>query len=610
MHSMGRSQTIQPSVPVTDSVDVRSVLAGLRLRLRKQSEVRETAERPAFATSATATVVAAFWDTVRDRSGCTDPLRLPPIAVPEVADDALPLYGRLAAALPQQRAFFEIGELYTALLPADLRTRLGIYYTPPSLVERLLDVLEREGIDWKSARVLDPACGGAAFAAFVAERMLRANGRLPAEARLRELESRLVGFEIDPFAAWLAAVFLDVVCLPLVQECGYRLNGIIRPGDALAQPELDFGCFDLVVGNPPYGKVQLSPAQRNRFRRSLFGHANVYGVFADLAVRLTRPAGLVGLVTPTSFLGGEYFKNLRQVLRGEAPIVHATFLADREGVFSDVLQETMLVVLRKRSAKTNRRAARGTPAVRVEVMRPHRGTDAGIEPLGRIELFKETAGPWVLPRDSEQAALIERLGRLPARLADYGYRVATGQLVWNRHKAQFRERPGMNRYPVLWAECIGSDGSFEFRAESRNHLPFIELESGQDFLINCEPCVLIQRTTSKEQARRLIAAVIPNEFVVEQPGFVVENHVNMLMRTAPETWCSLALLARLFNSQIFDQAFRCISGSVAVSAYELGSLPMPDPDDLFAWLRRRRVTERSRDFDERLAEYFYDAPGL
>jgi len=40
---------------------------------------------------------------------------------------------------------------------------------------------------------------------------------------------------------------------------------------------------------------------------------------------------------------------------------------------------------------------------------------------------------------------------------------------------------------------------------------------------------------------------------------------------------SLAALAAVLNSRAADEVFRCISGSVAVSAFELQSLPLPPP---------------------------------
>lgn len=53
------------------------------------------------------------------------------------------------------------------------RADRGAYYTPPALRERLLDLATAAGVDWRSARVLDPACGGGAFLSPVARRMAK-----------------------------------------------------------------------------------------------------------------------------------------------------------------------------------------------------------------------------------------------------------------------------------------------------------------------------------------------------------------------------------------------------------------------------------------------------
>ncbi|MQT61498.1 N-6 DNA methylase, partial [Pseudomonas sp. FSL R10-0399] len=66
--------------------------------------------------------------------------------------------------------------------------------------------------------------------------------------------------------------------------------------------------FDLVIGNPPYGRAKLDAETRERYKRSLYGHANLYGLFTDLALRHTKPGGVIAYVTPTSFLAGVYFK--------------------------------------------------------------------------------------------------------------------------------------------------------------------------------------------------------------------------------------------------------------------------------------------------------------
>ena len=133
-------------------------------------------------------------------------------------------------------------------------------------------------------------------------------------------------------------------------------------------------------------------------------------------------------------------------------------------------------------------------------------------------------------------------------------------------------------YPVIWAESVTSDGRFEWRSEKRNHAPwFAARRPKDDWLIVTRPCVLLQRTTAKEQPRRLIAAELPESFIRRYKGVIVENHLNMVRAIAPEPAVPAAVIAALLNSAAVDAAFRCINGSVAVSAFELEELPLPAP---------------------------------
>ncbi len=186
--------------------------------------------------------------------------------------------------------------------------------------------------------------------------------------------------------------------------------------------------------------------------------------------------------------------------------------------------------------------------------------------------------PWVLPRTAEQIPLTRRLRSMPHRLRDYGYGVSTGPLVWNRHKQQLHAERSDGCYPVIWAEAVASDGRFVWRSEKRNHAPWFRAERPKDdWLIVDQPCVLLQRTTAKEQRRRLIAAELPEKFVRTHVGVVIENHLNMVRAVAARPLVAPAAIAALLNSAVVDEAFRCINGSVAVSAFELEELPLPSP---------------------------------
>ena len=532
-------------------------------------------ERLGAARAVVLAVVREYWKEVRRSTGRCPPLRRLPsgisgYATPDGAGELARTIGGAVAKLDLLDAGYLTGLLYTVTMPYAYRATVGAYYTPPALCERLLDMAEECGVDWATARVLDPACGGGAFLAPVARRMAESLKNRGGAAVLRHIERRLAGIELDPFAGWLSQVFVDASLVDLYLETGQRPRSVVRVGDSLEQmPAAE--SFDLVVGNPPYGRVKLPPHLRAKFKRSLFGHANLYGVFTDLALRQAQAGGVVAYVTPTSFLAGEYFKALRGLLGREAPPAAIDFVGERKGVFADVLQETMLAVYRRGACRA---------AGKVHFITLGAGDRIRKTAAGSFRLPTCLEQPWLMPRTREQSELLRRVGASPFRLVDCGYTVSTGPLVWNRHRASLRARSGQARYPLLWAECVRSGGSFEFRAAKRNHMPYFEPKADERWVVTDFPCVLLQRTTAKEQCRRLIAAELPASFLEEHGAVVVENHLNMIKPVNGTPKVTPGALAALLNSKVVDQVFRCINGSVAVSAYELEALPLPSPSAL------------------------------
>ena len=556
-------------------------------------------DRLDFARAVVFAVVSAYWKELRVESGRHGSMRESPPdlgvpAIPEEIGELAESIGVAAVGLDVLDAGYLIGVLYTGMMPAGFRARLGAYYTPPALCERLLDMATEAGVDWRSARVLDPACGGGAFLAPVARRMARSFGECGAKVVLASIQRRLVGFERDPFAAWMSEVFLDVTLGELYAQGGTRLKSVVRVCDSLEQTPAEEG-FDLVVGNPPYGRIKLSPELRQKYRRSLFGHANLYGVFTDLALRFTRAGGVIAYVTPTSFLAGEYFKALRGLLGREAPPVSIDFLGERKGIFADVLQETLLATYRQG----------GDPSAgKAHFLSAGPGGSIERADAGAFHLPLNPDQPWLMPRTEAQSSLVRRVDGLPYRLADYGYTVSTGPLVWNRHKPSLRDRPGKGRYPLVWAESVRSEGVFEFRAAKRNHKPYFEPKTNERWVVTDFPCVLLQRTTAKEQCRRLIAAELPPAFIEEHGAVVIENHLNMIKPLNGTPQVAPAALAALLNSGVVDQVFRCINGSVAVSAYELEALPLPPPEGMKE-IERLLENQAARETLERAAERLY-----
>jgi len=225
-------------------------------------------------------VTIGWWNALVERSG---PIAAVPYAgsMSDIAGDSRELAGSIGTDLsrqPVEQAAAEIGRLYCSLLPARHRSSHGVFYTPRPLVSRLLDGAEAAGQDWTTGKVIDPSCGAGGFLIEAADRMITALGPAEPAIVVASVSARLRGWDLDPFAAWLAHVGVEALLLPQVTASGKRLAAITEARDSLAGWERQAGEFALVMGNPALGKMKDNPSIRGRFGRSLFGHPYRYSI--------------------------------------------------------------------------------------------------------------------------------------------------------------------------------------------------------------------------------------------------------------------------------------------------------------------------------------------
>jgi adenine-specific DNA-methyltransferase len=468
---------------------------------------------------------------------------------------------------------FEIGERYVAALSDGMRSRHGRHYTPIPLAEHLWAMTRlalgqrRPGLPLPGL-VRDPACGGGALLLPPLRQHLAALAEADPRVTLAGLPRFIEGVDADPSAVWIANVVLAAELLPLVSrvpEARRRpLPMLARVGDGLASTDQP---ARVVVMNPPYGRVRLVEAERARWDRYLFGHANLYSLFLAAGVESLDGDGTMAAVVPTSFLAGRYFASLRTELARRAPLRDVTFVEQRGGVFAGVLQETCLAVFtRRRARRTAIASANGRIAGVAKVSSP-RGDR-----------------PWVLPRRSDDAHVAAAAATMHLTLASAGWRVSTGPLVWNRRRTDLRPEPCDASAPVVWAADL--DGGRLHRDAMRNDLRHLALRGNDaEVMLLKEPAILVQRTTAPEQHRRVVCIEFTARLLREWGGaVVVENHVNVI-RPARDSnlLLSRSTLAAVLSTRTIDRLMRCISGSVALSAYELESLPLPDADTLASW---------------------------
>ena len=108
-----------------------------------------------------------------------------------------------------------LGELYQNYFDPETRKALGEFYTPPEVVEFILDEVGYSGD--ASTRLLDPATGSGTFLIAALRRYLRANAERDPVAVLDGItkEFRLVAFDVNPFAVLIAQINAAALLVPL-----------------------------------------------------------------------------------------------------------------------------------------------------------------------------------------------------------------------------------------------------------------------------------------------------------------------------------------------------------------------------------------------------------
>lgn len=492
-------------------------------------------------------------------------------------------------------ASYLLSSTYAMVSDKDYQKKLAMFFTPASLTGGLLDDLAEQGVDFSSQSFMDPACGGAAFLAPIA---LRVRAKLAARKFsalkvLKHIEKHLYGCDLDKTLCELSKHFLCMALHAEIQKTGYVPSFKVYQANSLTHLAAHLGKVDVVVCNPPYRKMtadELGPL-RAMYAEVIAAQPNLYCLFIALCVRLLRIGGRAALVTPTSFLSGQYFGRLRTFLIRNTDIEHIGMVSDRQGVFIDVEQETALTVLRRRIEEDHTQVRANVSVV----------SGAGqYTSVGECTLPK--AGAWPIPRSVEDVALLKTATLSRFRLTDYGYRVRIGAYVWNRDKRpkfdslqDARRAKAHTAMPLMWSRdivpggIVRLDDTSAYDGEHR----FVDLGNKVHTSVVTSPCVVMQRVTSNDQPRRLVAAAVSPGVFETHGGFIGENHVVILEAVIDKPILPPTKLAKLLSAHMVDRYFRCISGATNVSAFELNQLALPDPQAL-----REAATTNGRTMDE------------
>ncbi len=284
-----------------------------------------------------------------------------------------------------------LGYTYEHFIERIARNKKGHFLTPPSVVEFMLD---RSGYDTSAIigeSLLDPACGSGSFLVHAARRLKKVlavsmanNSPLErARAFIEQVQTRLVGLEINPFSCYLAELnlFIQVLDdLALLWHYGehpdierfaiYNTNSLEMPQAVLYSGRNNIATvfenymatlddasaikaqkeqFSFVICNPPYVNRGIILGAKSYgdfpfYNDVVKGDENFYLLFFRLATYYVAPGGTICFICPLNLLGDESTMRTREMFSAqEWSIASLTRFYARNILFPGVLQGVCVV---------------------------------------------------------------------------------------------------------------------------------------------------------------------------------------------------------------------------------------------------------------------------
>jgi tRNA1(Val) A37 N6-methylase TrmN6 len=289
-----------------------------------------------------------------------------------------------------------LGSIFHELIPGKVRKSVAAFYTNPEAA-RLLAKLT---IDDPSATVADFACGSGTLlmAAYERKAELLIDAVTEADHK-RFLEHEITGCDIMPFAAHLAVVQLalrqpsfltDKVRIAVQDSTTLKPGTWISPlqsslpqgqsnlhifeEDNLAKHKIKRGAIsgqgkghsfkleklDAVLMNPPFTRKQLIGKDYRKLLTSHFPdyatyeskEQSLFGYFVFLADRFLKPGGRMGFVLPATSIRQMSSEGMRQLIRDRYDLEYLILSGHRMAFSEDAMFNEILLVARKRTAKS------------------------------------------------------------------------------------------------------------------------------------------------------------------------------------------------------------------------------------------------------------------
>ncbi len=459
------------------------------------------------------------------------------------------------------------------------RVELGQFMTPAPIARLMASMLV---CDASEVSLLDAGAGvGSLLSAAVVALSSRDRPPKSIHVTAYELEPIMIAYLRDTLQ--LCAELCDRMGIAFSSEI-IAADFIAHTVDILANPmfeqsRLEYSCAIL---NPPYRKIQTESATRRQLSRIGIETSNLYTGFLALAAHLLAKEGELVAITPRSFCNGSYFLPFRQFFLQTMALRQFHIFESRQQAFRDdaVLQENIIVSAVKSQIRPRTILVTSSIDSEDEMPTMHEMLYADVVHPIDPQLFIH------LLADQINAQVATRAAAFSASLANLGLEISTGRVVDFRATPFLRAHPADDTGPLIYPTHMVSGGIVWPKPASKKSNALVFCDATRSLFVPNEYYVLLKRFSSKEERRRVVAAVYdPTDIPGPVVGF--ENHLNYFHQGGRGVDVTLARgLAAFLNSTFVDDYFRQFSGHTQVNATDLRMMRYPTRAQLLVLGRR------------------------
>jgi len=495
-------------------------------------------------------------------------------------------------------------KLYCEANPISGRKLKGQIFTPPKIASFMAGLFTLQN---NKIKILDPGAGTGILVAAICDRFIQENRR--------NLEISIHVYENDKNVLPFLQSTLEA-CKNALHEVNCSMDYQIFDNDFIlhhAKVERNGGYnvysldlrtrYDLVISNPPYYKLNKSSPEALALQKYVYGQPNIYAFFMLISGMVLSDVGEMVFITPRSFCSGLYYSKIRRWFVNTLTLDRLHLFEIRKDVFGDdeILQENLIF-----HATNNLPTKEGKTRISVSYDRQFTQYQELTVPSSDVAYCRGDDCYIRIPISENDLKIIEIVDSWSQTLHTLGFEISTGPVVDFRAEKHLRGTiENSNCVPLLWMHNItGIDVEWSIGKKGKAKAIEINPES-KNLVVPIRNYVVLKRFTSKEQKKRVHAAVLNADRFSRFEFIGLENHLNYIHKKRGIISLDEAYgIAALLNTTIIDQYFRALNGNTQVNATDIRVVSMPDYDTIVAIgkLIRKKNLDLKFDCDDAIAK--------